>query len=95
MSLVHALAAWVRAPILAAAFTFTVHLLQVARMGFRLACQGDSCKGPESYTGYLRGSVEHVGWAGGMLTHHHREDTVVEIPIGGTRMVSAAYVATT
>ena len=30
-------------------------------------------KGPESYPGYLRGSVEHTGWAGGMLT---RQDSV-------------------
>lgn len=83
MSLVHALVAW--APILAVAFAFTVHLLQAMRFESRHTYQGDSRKGPESYTGYLRGSVEHVGWAGGMLTHRYREDTVVEIPIGGTR----------
>lgn len=78
MSLVHALAAWVRVLILAAAFTFTVHLLQVARMGFRLACQGLFSKGPVSYPGFLLGSVEHVGWAGGKLTHCGREDTAAE-----------------
>lgn len=61
MSLVHALAAWVRVPILAAAFTFTVHLLQVARMGFRLACQGLFSKGPASYPGFLLGSVRAPG----------------------------------
>lgn len=30
--------------------------------------QGPSSKGPESYPGFLLGSVEHTGWAGGMLT---------------------------
>lgn len=71
MSLVRALVAW--APILAVAFAFTVHLLQAMRFASRHTYQGDSRKGPESYPGYLRGSVEHTGWAGGMLT---RQDSV-------------------
>lgn len=76
MSLVYALVAW--APILAAAFAFVVHLLQVMRFASRHASQGLFRKGPESYPGFLRRSVEHTGWAGGMLTHRRREDTVAE-----------------
>ena len=55
MNLIHALVAW--APILAAAFAFTVHLLQAMRFASRHARQGPSSKGPKSELGYLLGSA--------------------------------------